>query len=57
MRLMVKTRAMYGLKFRGKRYDIGNKLDFIKTNIIYGLKRADMRKDLQIFIKDITKTF
>lgn len=57
MRLMVKTRAMYGLKFQGKRYDIGNKLDFIKTNIIYSLKRTDMQKDLQIFIKDIAKTF
>ena len=30
LRLMVKTRAVYGLRFDGVRYDIGNKLDFIK---------------------------
>ena len=35
MRLLVASRAMYGLRFDGRRYDIGNKLDFIKTNIIY----------------------
>jgi UTP--glucose-1-phosphate uridylyltransferase len=53
MRLMVKTRAMYGVKFDGARYDIGNKLDFIKTNIVYGLKRADLRDDLREFLKEL----
>src|SRR5574344_1811321 len=37
MRLMVKERAMYGYQFDGIRYDVGNKLDFIKTNVIFGL--------------------
>jgi len=55
MRLMVKSHAMYGLRFDGVRYDIGNKLDFIKTNIVFGLKRTDMKEDLQSFIKDIAK--
>ncbi|MBU4200339.1 MAG: UTP--glucose-1-phosphate uridylyltransferase GalU [Verrucomicrobia bacterium] len=55
MRLMVKTRAMYGLKFDGARYDIGNRLDFIKTNIIFGLKREDLREDLQAFINGLAK--
>ncbi len=53
MRLLVKSRAMYGLKFQGARYDIGNKLDFIKTNIIFGLKRPEIQEDLLSFIKDI----
>lgn len=55
MRLMVKSHAMYGLRFDGVRYDIGNKLDFIKTNIVFGLKRTDMKEYLQSFIKDIAK--
>ena len=55
LRLMVKNRAVYGLRFDGVRYDIGNKLDFIKTNIIFGLKRDDMRKDLQAFLREITE--
>ena len=55
LRLMVKNRAVYGLRFDGVRYDIGNKLDFIKTNIIFGLKRADMRADLLAFLREITE--
>jgi UTP--glucose-1-phosphate uridylyltransferase len=53
MRLLVKTRVIYGLKFNGVRYDIGNKLDFLKTNVVFGLKRPDMRGDLLAFLKDV----
>jgi UTP--glucose-1-phosphate uridylyltransferase len=53
MRLMVRSRAMYGLNFEGTRYDIGNKLDFLKTNIAYGLKRKDLKDDLAAYIKEV----
>lgn len=56
MRRMVKQHAMYGLRFKGTRYDIGNKLDFIKTNVMFGLHRPDMRKELLAFIQQISKT-
>lgn len=56
MRRLVKERAMYGLRFKGKRYDIGNKLDFVKTNIIYALKRPDMAPELRAFLRDLLKT-
>lgn len=52
MRLMVRERAMYGLQFKGTRYDIGNKLDFLKTNVIFGLQRKDMAKDLRRFLRE-----
>jgi UTP--glucose-1-phosphate uridylyltransferase len=55
MRRLVKTRAMYGLHFKGKRHDIGNKLDFVKTNVLYALKRDDMAKDLRAFLKTLVK--
>jgi len=55
MRLLVKSRAMYALQFEGTRYDIGNKLDFIKTNIIFGLKHKDMSRELRAFIRDLGK--
>ena len=55
MRAMVKEHAMYGLKFEGKRYDIGNKLDFIKTNIEYGLKHKEIGKDLKKYLKELCK--
>jgi len=56
MHMMVATRAMYGLHFEGKRYDIGNKIDFLKTNIELGLKRPDMAEELTAFIKGLAET-
>ena len=53
MRSMVKNRPMYGLKLNGRRYDIGNRLDFLKTNIIYGLRRPDLRDDLAEYIREL----
>lgn len=51
MREMVKKYAMYGLQFKGTRYDIGNKLDFLKTNIIYGLMHEEVGQPLREWLK------
>jgi UTP--glucose-1-phosphate uridylyltransferase len=56
MQLMLQDVAMYGLVFDGRRYDIGNKLDFLKTNVIYGLAREDLGPEFARFIKEIAKT-
>ena len=53
MRLMLKDRAIYGLKFDGRRFDIGNKLDFLKTNVEFGLAHPDLGADFRQFIKRI----
>jgi UTP--glucose-1-phosphate uridylyltransferase len=53
MRMQIAARTAYGLKFSGRRYDIGNKLDFIKTNLLFGLEREDLKDDLQAFVKSI----
>jgi UTP--glucose-1-phosphate uridylyltransferase len=50
---MLTDRGMLGLRFEGKRYDIGNKLDFIKTNIEFGLKRDDIGAELAEYLKRI----
>jgi UTP--glucose-1-phosphate uridylyltransferase len=55
MRDMVKKYAMYGLKFNGTRYDIGNKLDFLKTNIIYGLMNKEVGMELSKWLKEFVK--
>jgi UTP--glucose-1-phosphate uridylyltransferase len=53
MRAMVKKHTMYGLKFEGRRYDIGNKLDFIKTNIEFGLKHKEIGEELKAYLKHL----
>ncbi|MBN1820564.1 MAG: UTP--glucose-1-phosphate uridylyltransferase GalU [Prolixibacteraceae bacterium] len=52
MKEMVKEHPMYGLKFTGKRYDIGNKLGFLKTNLIYALKDPEINESVKEWLKD-----
>lgn len=52
MREMVKTHPMYGMKFNGKRYDIGNKMGFLKTNIEFGLKDPEIGDSLKEWLKE-----
>jgi UTP--glucose-1-phosphate uridylyltransferase len=55
MRLMVADSAMYGYVFQGQRYDIGNKLDFVKTNVIYALQREDLRDEFRDFLRTLAR--
>ncbi|HEI7187898.1 TPA: UTP--glucose-1-phosphate uridylyltransferase GalU [Staphylococcus aureus] len=42
---------VYAYDFEGERYDVGEKLGFIKTTIEYALKDDSMREELTRFIK------
>jgi len=53
MRAMVKDQAMYGKRLQGRRYDIGNKEGFIKTNIEFGLQDNSIRLQLQAHIQQL----
>lgn len=52
MRLHLKSRAAYGLRFEGCRHDVGNKLDFIRTNVTFALQREDMKADVAAFLRE-----
>jgi UTP--glucose-1-phosphate uridylyltransferase len=43
---------VYAYKFRGKRYDTGDKLGYIETIIDYALKDPDLQKSLKKFLLD-----
>ncbi|HET6556577.1 MAG TPA: hypothetical protein VFG54_04640 [Prolixibacteraceae bacterium] len=51
---LVKEQAMYGLQFDCVRYDIGNKLDFIKTNLIYWLEHEEIGPKLKEWLLEYT---
>jgi UTP--glucose-1-phosphate uridylyltransferase len=53
MQAMVREHEIYGWKFRGKRYDIGSKIDFLKTNVTYGLNREDIGKEFKQWLKEL----
>ena len=56
LRRLLKQRPMYGLHFEGKRYDIGNKLDFLKTNVIFGLRHAELGPPFREFLRQLADT-
>ena len=51
--LMMAERNLYGHLFAGTRYDVGNKLDFIKTNLMIGLQREDVGPALRDWLKQL----
>lgn len=44
---------VYAYDFEGNRYDVGEKLGFVKTTIEYALKDVEMQTELKAFIKGL----
>jgi UTP--glucose-1-phosphate uridylyltransferase len=44
-----------GVVFRGRRYDTGDKLDFIKATLRIGVDRNDIGADLRSWLKDFSR--
>lgn len=53
MASLMKEEALYGLRYEGQRHDIGNKLDFIKANLHFGLQREDIGAALKEYVMSL----
>ena len=53
LQLLVQDRSMIGYRFDGRRHDLGNKLDWLKTNILYGLKHEDISTGLMTWLRQV----
>ena len=53
MASLMKREPLFGVKYDGRRHDVGNKLDFLKANIWWGLRRPDMAEALREFITNL----
>jgi UTP--glucose-1-phosphate uridylyltransferase len=47
------VQPVYAYSFKGKRYDVGEKLGFVKTTIEFALQNEDLREELVVFLKDL----
>jgi UTP--glucose-1-phosphate uridylyltransferase len=56
LQLMLKDRPIYANRFEGKRYDIGNRLDYVKTTVEFAVKRKDIGPDVRAYLKEFVKT-
>ncbi|OCX52345.1 UTP--glucose-1-phosphate uridylyltransferase [Mucilaginibacter sp. PPCGB 2223] len=54
---LLKSESMYAHTIEGKRYDIGNKLDFLKTNVEFALRRKEFAKPFYAFLKEIVEEY
>lgn len=57
MKSLLKEQPIYGYKFKGKRFDCGDKAGFQMANLAFALERPDMRDKLIKFIEEIQKDF
>ncbi|MFQ5603899.1 MAG: UTP--glucose-1-phosphate uridylyltransferase GalU [bacterium] len=53
MRILLKREKIISYTIEGKRYDIGNKLDYLKTTVEFALRRKEFAKPFRQFLKEI----
>lgn len=53
LKTLVKTRPMLAYVFEGTRYDVGNKLGFVKATIEFALRDESIQGDLRRYLKDL----
>jgi UTP--glucose-1-phosphate uridylyltransferase len=45
--------GVYGLRFRGQRYDCGSKIGFLQATVAFGLSRPDLGAEFEGFLHDL----
>ncbi len=45
--------GVYGVVFRGRRYDTGDRLDYLKSIMLLALDRDDLGPELRPWIKEL----
>lgn len=50
---LLHSQDVFGYAFEGERYDVGEKLGFVKTTIDLALKRADLKDDVLTYLQEI----
>jgi UTP--glucose-1-phosphate uridylyltransferase len=56
MAALMKHEPLFGVKYAGRRHDIGNKTDFVKANLWWALRRPDMASDLRAYAEQLLKS-
>jgi UTP--glucose-1-phosphate uridylyltransferase len=53
--LLTRTQKVYACAFKGKRYDIGDKLGYIQAIIDFSLKNTELKNDISAYLKNISR--
>lgn len=55
LRILLKEEGIIATIIEGKRYDIGSKMDFLKTTVEFALKRKEFAKGFEEFLRETVK--
>jgi UTP--glucose-1-phosphate uridylyltransferase len=53
MKALLQEQPIFGYKFKGNRFDCGDKVGFLMANLAFALERPDMKDRLKEFIKSV----
>ena len=53
MKEMAHREPVYAYCFKGKRYDVGNKLGFLQATVEYALRDEELGGDFYEYLRDI----
>lgn len=53
LKMLVRAEAIYGCNFEGKRYDVGDKLGYLKATVEFALERPDLSEDFKSYLKEL----
>lgn len=52
---LINEEAIYAYNFEGTRYDVGDKLGFLKATVEYALRREDLRDEFMEYLNNLKK--
>lgn len=55
LQLLAKQNCLIGCRFEGKRYDAGNKLEFLEANIEYALRDDSLKEGVREYLLSLAK--
>lgn len=57
LQLLLEEQGMYACEFEGKRYDVGDRMGFLKATCEFALAREDLRDEFREYLLGLTGTF
>lgn len=55
LRAMAKDQDMYSYIFEGERYDVGDKMGFLRATVEFALRRDDLKTEFSNYLRDVQK--
>ncbi|AWI06864.1 UTP--glucose-1-phosphate uridylyltransferase GalU [Clostridium drakei] len=56
LRTLIKSEAMYAYNFEGRRYDVGDKLGFLKATVEFALRRDGLKESFMEYLLTLGET-